>query len=359
MSTNTGLVLLNQYCTAVRQRKQIATYNYRVNRFTIPSPYPTFTQEQLNMRRKVEVLKYKSSNQNSKQNGFTKSALWSSLVKGNSNNNVSQSIINTPDLMPCNINYTAPSLTTNSDVPGPPTYLYYDPAVPLYNLASVSDRNYSILNQGIDSPYHFYTNNLDELSYLTELPNPTNVIAESYYYEVPLGAIITTNNIISAKTTFSFTTPIALWVKGTAASSGSDTPSLTISINNIVLNTYYNGVLVTSKTKPTRYDNIAYSSNFQTVQIKNISTNSPFYAIQYCGNLSVSNLTLDTPRDLIYELRLGVTFRYNYTGIMSNLAIGVFDTLNPKYFSISSQCAASSDALSSGFIPSSFINVNG
>ena len=55
------------------QRRKMQLLNIPPTRYTPISPYPQFTQFQLNMRRKVEILKYSASNTNSKTNNFTKS----------------------------------------------------------------------------------------------------------------------------------------------------------------------------------------------------------------------------------------------------------------------------------------------
>jgi len=349
---------LDQICSLVTQQRLVAQYNNPINRFTITSPYPTYTQDQLNMRRKVEILKYKSSNQNSKSNGFTKSHLWSQLVSGKSRNNVSQYTLNkSADLKPCDTQTTNQSISTGSDVPGPPIYLQLDNHVPLYNLTGVSDRIYTILNNSETTPYYLYTKNSDELSNITNLPPFSGTVSSPYRYEVPLGVIIVNKNIPSNMTTFNFTTPLAFWCTGTASSSGTTLPSLNISMNSVVLNVYYNGVLVTNTSSPPLYSTITYNTNYSPVIINNISTNSPFYAIQYLGNLAISNLTLSTPQQIIYELKLGVRFSYSYTGNFSSLAIGVFDTLNSKYITISKNCSTNSSNIT-GYVASDFVTVS-
>jgi hypothetical protein len=94
----------------------------------IVSPYPQFTKKELDMRRKVEVLKYSNNTQNSKTNEFTKSEIWSHLVNGK-NRNYSQFIkTNT-----CPDDYIIPTSTSSSGIPGPPIILKFDPNIPLYN----------------------------------------------------------------------------------------------------------------------------------------------------------------------------------------------------------------------------------
>jgi hypothetical protein len=88
-----------------------------------PSPYPTFTEYQLNMRRKVEILKYIPTNMSTQTNTETKTQYWSKIAQSNVRRKI------------CTINDNISVPTSSSNVPGPVIDLYYDPTVPLYNYA--------------------------------------------------------------------------------------------------------------------------------------------------------------------------------------------------------------------------------
>lgn len=102
-----------------------------------PSPYELgFTQTQLDMRRKVEILEYKATRQNTKTNNFTRSQKWSQFIRNGSG--ASQSVLNQiannqrPIDELCPNDRFIPKPTYYSDVPGPIIDLVYDPNVPLY-----------------------------------------------------------------------------------------------------------------------------------------------------------------------------------------------------------------------------------
>lgn len=101
-----------------------------------------FSQYQLNMRRKAEILQYKSN-----QNNLTKKQLWSMLNKGelyrkktwatqgiySSNPNTNKLTLIGNNLV-CNPNSVFQPIINPSyasDVPGTPIGLYLDPVVPL------------------------------------------------------------------------------------------------------------------------------------------------------------------------------------------------------------------------------------
>lgn len=130
--------------TPILQRKQnLALFNVPPPRFEVVSPYPQYSTFQLNMRRKVEILKYNSSQQNTKTNGLTKKQKYAYLAK--TKNILSEYKISQPyENRDCNENM--PTLSTSCDIPGPLIILQYDPSVPLYNYGN-NIRSYAITNK--------------------------------------------------------------------------------------------------------------------------------------------------------------------------------------------------------------------
>ena len=114
-----------------------------LDRITPISPYgmtPPVTKLQLDMRRKVEILKYENNATNTKTNNLTKKQQWSMLVNGNTKNDSQASIVRSELLIkngltpiPCPQDEFLPTLTSACDVPGPVIVLRYDPTIPLYN----------------------------------------------------------------------------------------------------------------------------------------------------------------------------------------------------------------------------------
>ena len=129
------------------QKKRLAYFHTPPPRYTPASPYDgRVTQQQLDMRRKVEILKYKNNQQNTKTNDLTQKQLWALLARGKSSQiNLEQ--YNDPALITANNGVSMRTCTSNEtkrtwssacDVPGPPIELYYDPTVPLYNYLNSS-----------------------------------------------------------------------------------------------------------------------------------------------------------------------------------------------------------------------------
>ena len=146
--------------TLLMQKRSKALVNIPPTRFSLVSPYPNFTQSQLDMRRKAEILKYNNNQQNTKTNNLTKKELWSLLSKGKTNSKISQYTVSNINGNTCISDVIKPTLTSSCDVPGSLIYLHYDPDVPLYNYNIV--RTFGIEPNSNLSLWNAYTINILE-----------------------------------------------------------------------------------------------------------------------------------------------------------------------------------------------------
>lgn len=119
-------------CELHNDRNILALNNIPQTRITPVSPYPEYTRFQLDMRRKVEILKYQNVTSNTKTNNFSKKQQWSMLVNGVTKN-ASQATIKGTAVSECLIDDLIPTLSSSCDVPGKSFVLQYDPSIPLYN----------------------------------------------------------------------------------------------------------------------------------------------------------------------------------------------------------------------------------
>jgi len=104
-------------------------------RYTPPSPYPNYSQYQLDMRRKAEILKYSNNASSTKTNNPTKKQLYSHInvqaTNGNNAISLTDQCSNTDD------GATTPLPNYYSGVPGPVMMLFYDKNIPLYKYSSI------------------------------------------------------------------------------------------------------------------------------------------------------------------------------------------------------------------------------
>ena len=117
-----------------------------------PSPYELgFSQKQLNMRRKYEILQYYPNAQSTQTNKLTQKQIYAQGVRGfNSYRRYRPNQL----LTPCPVQQVP---TTSSDVPGPSMLLYLDSTVPLYNYKTVRDPQAQTSNTN-PSPYTLSSN---------------------------------------------------------------------------------------------------------------------------------------------------------------------------------------------------------
>ena len=132
--------------TFINNRRRLQSQVPLPGRFNLYNPYisSTYTKSDFDMRRKSEILKYKSNDSTTQTNNLTKKQIWSMISKG-TYNSISQAQLNNAMLIgnnvsvikDCSSNPIIYTPTSSSDVPGPIIYLYNDESVPLYNYKEV------------------------------------------------------------------------------------------------------------------------------------------------------------------------------------------------------------------------------
>lgn len=184
---------LSQVCD---QKKTKARTNIPPVRFTVTSPYDgTYTSEQLDMRRKIEILKYQNNNGKQTQNKQFSS------INQNALTSISRRI-------PSNDCYSEPNKNKSSsaNVPGKSIQFEYNENVPLYNLFR---RTESLAIQPTINDYYFKLHTVQGSS--ISLPfaiinQQGNDIIHSMVTPVQIGFLQFYNNIPSALSTLRITT---------------------------------------------------------------------------------------------------------------------------------------------------------
>jgi hypothetical protein len=273
-------------CETINKNKRNGlVFNIPKDRYTPLNPYQQgFTQQQLDMRRKTEILQY-----NKTSNGkITKKQSWVNLVKGSTQRKQYSSYyikqLQDGTLNPdetCPNDKFIPTSSKNAGVPGPAITLYLDPNVPLYNYNSMQ--------------ITYGTQNNDEQAQPKWLVNyDTNVTDNN------MQNIFTLNIRPSIDETvyiYSFTTSVGLYISGyTLQNDGTFTMSIPLS--NLSLAVTYGGQAVTLPFPPT----ITYSPNFvQGISGEIVSSPATFAGKVYLGNLTFSNIWLNTYPNSTYD----------------------------------------------------------
>ena len=274
------------------QRKQFQVNNIPPIRFEPISPYPAFTQEQLNMRRKTEILKY---NKNSTQGPrMTQKQKLAVTLRGG---------YNTARVV-CPNDYKIPVLSTSAGIPGPPMYLVEDPLVPLYNYSR--DTN-------------VYAENLyeDDIQWVFNT-EPNQLCANNNTY-VEVATLIIRNPIQNAYTKFTYQTPVFFRMRGTELPANCAGATITASIAStaLIFQVTYNGNNLDNNIQLTSQFT---QNNYISAILAPVGTTSTFnyFCEAYVGILEISGIILATSPGFVYNFNINYILEKVANATISN-----------------------------------------
>ena len=299
------------------QRRRQMLYNVPQIRMNLLSPYPTYNQRQLDMRRKAEILKYSNTISTTKTNNLTKKQKWAQLAAGMSQtksyttltgyapdaSGVYQLYMKKMNNKNCPNDGLIPTPTSSCDVPGPITYLIRDESVPLYNYVSPTSRTYAISKVENRDEWNVYINNDNK---------------SSSGVETSLFTLYITSKISQYSYTYNFQIPIAIYITGTDINYSSLEKNIyltdnTFNISSVGLSVYYNNSRVTLQKPPVAYlsnGSIAYDLVNNPSPVINYDVSfTPIYTtdnialVTYSGILNVSDLFLYVEPGYIYDIK--------------------------------------------------------
>ncbi len=243
-----------------------------------------YTQSELDMRRKAEILQYKKNGATS--GAATKSRQWSNLARSNKST-----------FAPVNIKTDCGSSWSNAaGVPGTPVPLYLNPQIPLYNF-NVSPTYATELKEDPTVKWKS-TNNSDIESLVPHLVT-----------------FSITPAITSLTTSFTINTAVILKVSGTSSNnSTNNTFSVSLNTNNIRILTYYGQQLVNYINPPYPVFNTEFRKDVSGI----VQKTGSFTGSLYLGSLQIAGLVLPTSPGYTYDICLNyqpnITTGINITG---------------------------------------------
>jgi hypothetical protein len=297
-------------------------YNVPLPRFTPISPYiktansPEYTQYDLDMRRKAEILQYRSLA--TQENGTTKTQKLTFLFNKTTS---LKHIVNRS--LPCE---NTISSSAACDVPGPVFSMYLDKKVPLYNYI----KTYSFGD--------FY-DNVDILNWSSDLK--PDIFFSNKKRETCFSIIY--NSTKKGRTLYTFHTPISLLISGNklAHLSPISTPvsRITAQIVSVTMTVIYGNQPIKYLQTPTV--RLPSSPNLTITLNSGITS---FEAIKYIGAISVSNLLLLTQYQYVYDICFTFTMKttlYDSGGgvingqgditVSTNVVSNLMGTVDPYY----------------------------
>jgi hypothetical protein len=261
-----------------RQKRDAQVFNLPYTRSELrESPYANFNKFQLDMRRKVEILKYNSSSVNTQTNNLTKSQKWRNLVNGIV---PAASATTIGPSQTCNM----VSLSSSCDIPGEVFQLYEDVNVPLYNYKN-KQNIYSIYP---DAPSVNWSSRKDN-----------NISITSKKDEI-ITTIITRLPSDSLNYKFKISTPLALSAAIFVKLTNIDL-SINLNINYIELRVYYNDYILSSYTPTNTVKKYTFKiSGKSDVEVYNIT--------RFLGNITFDNITLYNEKQYVFDIKLYVDY---------------------------------------------------
>ena len=337
------------FASICEQRKRQMLYNVPQIRMNLISPYPTYKQQQLDMRRKAEILKYSNMASSTKTNNLTKAQKWAQLASGMSQSSSYTTLtgyeadasgnykqyIKKFGIQSCPNDDLIPTPTSSSGVPGPISYLILDESVPLYNYVSDKNRTYAFTEVESTNPWQVYISNDNKSASNTE----TNLFS-----------LYLTKNVSQYSYTYNFQIPIAIYITGTniATSSIGKPVALrdnSLNISSVSISVKYNNAQVILQKTPSAYlsngarnydlaANPAPMFNYD-VAFTPTSTNDNIMFLAYSGTLNVSNLFLYAQPGYIYDIMATfyVTTQFGnsaFTSTVQTYDYGVYTNVSPS-----------------------------
>lgn len=309
-----------QLTTACQQRRIQMLFNIPPIRYEPQSPYvqyPQFNQKDFDMRRKVEILKYEGNKTNTKTNKFKKTERWAQLVNGKTQKTSFTSIFNTTidnttdvyttteskaTVPECSADDLIPTPTSSSGIPGPITYLVYNPNVPLYNYATQTNA-YAFTD----------SNDNDKWKY-----SITNDIKCQSGVETKIFTLYIKPSIDQYSYTYSFDIPIGIYANGTNIPNAILNQPLSfnnlgLNINSIEISAYYSNQKVTLQKTPSIIPSNNISMNYN-ISFTPTSIYNSYTSVLYSGMLHVSNVYLFTEPGYIYDIFMKFNMTLNTSG---------------------------------------------
>lgn len=352
--------------TICNQRLKQMLFTVPPQRFTPISPYPQYTQTQLDMRRKAEVLSYGAAKSNTKTNNFTKAEKYKLFMSGVNQTTSYPSLTKTTSsvqFIAGNIFFgttdvslttfgqtiitatakTCPNLdmiptpTSSSNVPGPIQYLHRDLTVPLYNYAT-NERSYS---QEPVSDTNMWSTIINQNQPCYDGAN------------TPIFSFGILNPIDKPSYNYTYTTPVALTYSATVTTSTSsyiDISNIILSVANATALVFYSGKQVQYVSPICSFQNS--SMIFDISFTPQLGTTSYSVSItNYMGGLSIQNLHLFTSPGFVYDIQLNcvtnITHKDSLTGkyTISNEKYGVICNYTGNNSLVANNCSIRSSPI--------------
>lgn len=318
---------LELICNLRKRQQLFAMPSFRANPI---SPYPQYTQQELDMRRKAEILQYAGNRMNTKTNSLTQTGRYAQIISGKYQSRpytttytetasyvydkvlkmdrvviTRTPVYSNPDPT-CPLDNMIPVPTSSSDVPGPIINLYNDTSIPLYNYAGSANQIYAITDvietdtfktkNADENTYAFYTITSDGLN--TRQTEPT---------EITISTLYITNIIDAPQYVYELYVPIGIHFEGKYKTPIPNRDASFSSIGLSIPSGGFNPQVIFGTNAVSTNRVISFHNNAKS--ISNISFNvtnksADFSGTIYIGMLKITNIDLYTAPGYIYDVNV-------------------------------------------------------
>ena len=312
---------LELICSLRKRQQLFAMPSFRANPI---SPYPQYTQQELDMRRKAEILQYAGNRMNTKTNSLTQTGRYAQIISGKYQSRpytttytetasyvfdkvlqMDQVVItrtpvySNPDPT-CPLDNMIPVPTSSSDVPGPIINLYNDTSIPLYNYAGSADKSYGIID--VIETDNFKTTYIDvnTNAFYTITAEGLNTI-QTEPTEITLSTIYITNIIDAPQYVYELYVPIGIYFEGKYKTTSTEAVFSEIGIS-IPSNGFNPQVIFGTNVVSSDISCNATSISNVTFNVTNKSED--FSGTIYIGMLKIKNINLYTAPGYIYDINI-------------------------------------------------------
>lgn len=350
------MTTLSDMCLQREKKQQL---HIPISRYEVESPYTTtaYTQFDLDMRRKTEILKYANNTSSNKTNDLTQKQKWSFFVNHKSKlkvpktfdsfynrdlNETYQTFYKIKTLDNGCPNTIIKTNSTAANVPGN-IDLYLDESVPLYNYKKETI-NYGILNEAY--PYNILSNYESNKFVLN---NSTSNVLQLYTLKPQSDNTIVDINF-----------PIALYINGVMKSTSLRREgnifiqNNSINLSSFACNLSFNNSVTASLNGNFQSSNVNFDVSFNY----NKETNKDFTGIIYLQNVSINNINLNSTSDYVYDIGITpVISSQNLTSLGDfDIKIGIMTNIDTNNLLIQEDCSFNS--INSGSIETNSNNYN-
>ena len=270
-----------------------------------------FSQAQLDMRRKAEVLKYSAVSTNSKTNNLTKAEKYAQMArfaKGGGSYDRIKKIQET-----CQQDELIKTPNYSCDVPGPYTLLYLDETVELYNYGKGNTTG------AIENPTNkkdpYTSESYDNVASADNVAlNTANTISNVYDKSIPVASLY----IKSSESNQEYNYQIPVLFEFTNENGLTDTTPVTVTVERLLFYMYYNKTLVSTNDQTIPFTPVSNISipqvvfdTFNTTSFEIRPPSTTFSGHVYLGTVDIQHLQICNQPNTIYDIRIMIVYTTN------------------------------------------------